>query len=81
MSDLPFEPIKLKASAGGPPYLRSIQAARNFVTVHVDSEKCKELHWIAAISALDTVINGNGSFAHARLAMHNALATEGWLAE
>jgi hypothetical protein len=82
---LPFKPIKLKTPRGAsrpfPREIRSISAAKDFVKSYVetDPEKRAQLHWTLAISALDAVATG-GSYAHARRAMHEALATEGWLA-
>jgi hypothetical protein len=78
MDESPFELIKVKRPV--PSDIRSVQAAIKFVKLHVSEAKQKELHWSMAISALDAAAGG-GSFAHARAAMHHALATEGWLTD
>jgi hypothetical protein len=43
--------------------------------------KRQEIHWAVAISALDALTTAKGNYEKAREAMHNALATEGWLAD
>jgi hypothetical protein len=85
MSELPFPPIRLKkprnASPSFPSEIRSVQAAIRFINSHVGSETRKDnLHWGAAISALNAVATG-GSYAHARAAMLEALTSEGWVAD
>ena len=78
--DLRFEPIKLKSppsvSPPFPPEIDSIQAAKDFVSAHVDASKRDTLRWHLAIGALD---GGEGSYANAQLVMLNALDEEGWL--
>ena len=86
MAILPFKPIKLKTPRGAsrpfPREIRSISAAKDFVKLYVESdpEKRVQNHWMLAISALDEVVHGGGTYAHARRAMHHALDVEGWLA-
>ncbi len=81
-----FEPpIRLKTPPGvSPPFpsrISSVKAAIEFVNSHVEPARRSEFYWKVAIIALDAVANGRGSFVHARAAMHNALTTEGWLAD
>ena len=45
----------------------------------LDPAKRNEFHWQVAINALNAA--RDGKFEHARDAMQNALATEGWLAD
>jgi hypothetical protein len=83
MSDEPpFEPIKLKSPPGvTPPFpseIRSIQAAKDFVDVHVDAAKRNTLRWCLAIGALN---GGPGAYTNVQLVIRNALDEEGWLAD
>jgi len=78
---LPFNPIKLKSPPGvSPPFpsaIDSIEAAKDFVSAHLDASKRNTLRWHLAIGALD---GGEGSYTNAQLVMLNALDEEGWLA-
>ena len=82
MTELPFEPIRLKSPPGvSPPFpseIRSIQAAKDFVDAYIDPQKRNILRWHLAIGALNS---DEGSYANAQLVMCNALDEEGWLEE
>jgi len=79
---LPFRPIKLRTPSGAsrqfPPEIRSVSAAMAFIDAHVAPAKQNEMHWRLARDALLNAVATGGSYAHARQAMHHALATEGW---
>jgi hypothetical protein len=81
MPDEPrFKLIKLKSPRGAsppfPPEIRSIQAAKNFVSAYIHAPKRSTLRWRLAIGALN---GGEGSYLNAQLVLRNALDEEGWL--
>src|SRR5215469_4003112 len=84
----PFMPIKLKKAPADlartfPSEIRTAQAAIKFVN-SLDPKTRAKLHWKLAASALAAFDSGavrQGAYDRANLAMRNALAQEGWLAE
>src|SRR5262249_16018039 len=84
----PFMPIKLKKAPAGlartyPSEIRTAQAAIKFLN-SLDPKTRPKLPCRSAASALAALDSGGirqGAYDRASLAMRNALATEGWLAD
>jgi hypothetical protein len=80
MPERPFRLIRLRTPAGFPSEIGTAQAAIAFVN-SLDPETRARLHWRLAAFALEDVEGGLDTYEKAHAALHNALATEGWLAD
>jgi hypothetical protein len=80
----PFRTIVLNPAAPGSGRglheLRSLGSAIDYISHYVSNKRRAELHWLVAIAALNNARAAGVGFSHARAALVEALASEGWLA-
>jgi hypothetical protein len=80
MPERPFRPIRVKTPSGHPSEIGTALEAIEFVK-SLDPEIRDKLHWRLAVFALEDLEGGLGTYEKAHAALHNALATEDWLAD